>query len=172
MLCPNAKLTRARRYGRLSPRRCPSAASKCSRAVSGSPWAATSRPLAHAIRAKSDGIARSRRTCSKALYAGGMTIRDIAHGRHRTLARDDFQDHRRRPRRGPGLAVPASGPHLPDPVPGRDRRENPGRTPGEEQGCPHRRGRGSRGRQTRARALDPGHRGGEVLGRRLRRART
>ncbi|MFB9073366.1 hypothetical protein ACFFX0_20060 [Citricoccus parietis] len=65
MLWPKAKLTRARRYGRCRPRRCPSAASKCSRASSGSPCAAVIRPRAQAIRARSDGTGFSRRMASK-----------------------------------------------------------------------------------------------------------
>src|SRR6188474_1963885 len=91
------------------------------------------------------------------LYAGGMTVRDI-------------HDHRRGARRGQGLADPAAGGALPDPLPGRPGDQGPGRAPGPQQGRPHRRrGRPGRG-QARARHLGPGQRGGEVLGRGLRRA--
>ena len=55
------------------------------------------------------------------LYAGGMTIRDIQHHLARTIGTDfprhDLEDHRRGARRGPGMAVPAAGGHLPDHLP-------------------------------------------------------
>ena len=86
------------------------------------------------------------------------------------VPRHHLHDHRRGVGGGQGLADPAAGGALPDPLPGRPGDQGPGRAPGPQPGrAPGRRGRPGRG-QARARDLGPGHRGGEVLGRGVRRA--
>ena len=94
------------------------------------------------------------------LYAGGMTVRDIAHHLattigHRAVARDDQQHHRRDRRGGPGLAAPPAGGALSGDLPRRDRGQGPRRRARDQQGRPHRR-RGRHGRrQARAGDLAP-----------------
>src|SRR5215207_1714623 len=77
------------------------------------------------------------------LYAGGMTVRDIAppgpQAGHRAVPRHHLQDHRRRAGGGEGLAVAAAAGGLPDPLPRRAGGEGPRRASGPEQGRAHRR---------------------------------
>jgi putative transposase len=84
------------------------------------------------------------------LYAGGMTVRDISHHLARTLGTKLSHDTISTitdsvVEEVQGLAVPAAGGDLPDPLPGRAGGEGARRPPGAQQGrAPGRRGRPGR----------------------------
>jgi putative transposase len=84
------------------------------------------------------------------LYAGGMTVRDISHHLARTLGTELSHDTISTitdsvVEEVQGLAVPAAGGDLPDPLPGRAGGEGARRPPGAQQGrAPGRRGRPGR----------------------------
>jgi hypothetical protein len=113
------------------------------------------------------------------LYAGGMTVRDIAHHLQRTIGTELSHDTISKITDGVleevkacpiFRAVAPAGGDLPDRLPGRAGDQGAGRAPGPQPvRAPGRRGRSRRG-QARARDLGAGIRGGEVLGRGVRRA--
>ena len=75
------------------------------------------------------------------------------HPRRADQPRHHLHDHRRRPRRGEGLADPAAGSGVSDPLHRRARGEGPRRRARGQQGCPPRRRGRHRRCQTRARDL-------------------
>ena len=110
------------------------------------------------------------------LYAGGMTVRDIGHHLESTIGTE------RQPetiskitdavcRRGPGLAAAAARVVVPGDLPRRDRGQGPRRRPRAQQGRAHRGRRRHRRHQARAGDLGASHRGRQVLGVGVRRAR-
>jgi hypothetical protein len=109
------------------------------------------------------------------LYAGGMTVRDISHHLARTLGTELSHDTISKVTDSVLEEVKAwqsraAGGDLPDHLPGCAGGESPRRPPSPQPLRAHRRGRGPRRGQTRARDLGSGIRGREILGRGVRRA--
>ena len=103
------------------------------------------------------------------LYAGGMTIRDIQAHLARTLGTELSHETISNitdavARGGQGLAGPAVGGGLSDPLSGRVGGEGPRRPPGPQQGRPHRRRGRHRRHQARAGDLGPDQPRGRSFG--------